>query len=270
MRRSHAGALRRRAGLVLAALALAAAARADEPAAGEPEVTVPPSSREDPPLAQAADGATRRATGLELSLRAQSYRPAIDREFDGAAQPFGLAFGSGRRWGGRLELAKTLATSLGTAGLGLGVGYFGASGHGLYQDTSTGALLKSGDSTSLHVIPISLFATYRLDLLSERLHVPLAPYARVAVERYAWIATGTSHASKLGATDGYSLTAGVALYLDGVDPVLAQELRRESGIEHTALTFDVTRAIVDDFGSARSWDLSTVGWALAGGLLVTF
>jgi len=45
---------------------------------------------------------------------------------------------------------------------------------------------------------------------------------------------------------------------------------RETGIRHTCLTFDATKAVVDDFGSARSWDLSTVGWALAGGFAFTF
>ncbi len=208
--------------------------------------------------------------GGEISFRLQNYEPAIDSEFDDGSRPYGLAFGTGGTWGGRLDYAKTLSGAFGTVGLGLGFGYFGAFGHGLYRDGRTGQLVASRDSTALHVLPASLFAMVRFDGLARRYGVPLAPYARASLERYMWEATGTEHATRTGATNGYAVTLGMSLFLDGMDQDLARELFRETGIRHTCLTFDATKAVVDDFGSARSWDLSTVGWALAGGFAFTF
>ena len=41
-------------------------------------------------------------------------------------------------------------------------------------------------------------------------------------------------------------------------------------MNHTYLFFDVTHAQVDDFGSSKSWDLSTKGVSLQGGLMLVF
>ena len=164
----------------------------------------------------------------------------------------------------------TWETAFGTVAAGLGVGYLTVTGHGLYQDPSTGSWLESKDEAALHLIPASVFAMYRLDLLSMGTGIPIAPYVRASLESYVWVATGTSHESTIGVTNGYGFTGGVALLLDGIDPLLSQELFREHGVRHTILTFDVTRTFIDDFGSPRSWDLSTSGWSLSGGLIVAF
>ena len=208
-------------------------------------------------------------TGGEASIRVGSFRPAIDSEFRGGSNPYALAFGSGGMWGGRLEYARTVSGGAGTLGLGVGLGWFGAFGHGLYQDATTGAWTTSRDETALHVVPASLFAMYRLDAVAGHA-LPLAPYGRVSLEEYLWVTTGTAQASRTGATAGYGFTVGVALLLDVLDPSLARELAQETGVRHTCLTLDATRAVVNDFGSARSWDLSTRGWALSGGLTLTF
>jgi hypothetical protein len=55
-----------------------------------------------------------------------------------------------------------------------------------------------------------------------------------------------------------------------LDPAFARELFRETGIRHTCVTFDATKAVVNDFGSSRSWGLSSAGWAFSGGLTFTF
>lgn len=208
--------------------------------------------------------------GSELSLRFLRYKPAIDSEFMDGSRPFALAFGTGEMWGGRLEYARTLSAAFGTVGLGLGLGYFGAHGHGAYRDPATGEFVTSRDSTALQVFPASLFAMFRFDGLERWYGVPLAPYARASLERYMWRTIGSEQASHTGATNGYGFTLGIALFLDRVDPALTHELFRETGIRHTCLTLDATKAVVNDFGSAHSWNLSTVGWSLAGGLAFTF
>lgn len=209
------------------------------------------------------------AIGGEVSLRAVGYRPAIDAELQGGAGPYALVFGHRRMWGGRLDHAWTFATPLGTGGLGLGTGYLTVSGYGRYRDADGVTLLESGDRTALHLVPATLFATWRLDAVGGW-RLPIAPYVRAALERYHWIVTGTSHASTTGATNGWSVTAGLALSLDGLDPDGVLSTGRTSPIRHTALTLDLTRARVDDFGSARSWDLSTDGLAVGIGLMFAY
>lgn len=209
------------------------------------------------------------ALGAEVALRAVGDRPAIDSEFQGGAAPYAQVFGNRRMWGARLEHAWTLTTAFGTGGVGLGAGYLAATGKGLYRDPDTGALLESGDSTALHVIPAAVFASWRLDTVG-RLRLPLAPYVRASLERYHWIVTGTNHGSTTGATNGWSYTAGLALSLDALDPEGLLSTGKPGPIRHTALTFDLTRARVDDFGSARSWDLSSDGWALGIGLIFAY
>jgi hypothetical protein len=225
-------------------------------------------------LAWAATSPSARAEsgeGLnELSLRIETYRPAIDAEMGGAAHPYAQAFGSRGLWGGRLEYARTRSFAGNTLGLGLGAGYLAVHGHGSYTDATSGALTRSGDATALHLLPVAAFVTWRLDLLADRWHVPVVPYARASLERYHWITTGTGHASRRGATNGWSFTAGAVLRLDVVDPESARLLSQDDGIRVTGLTFDLTRSYIDDFGSRRSWNLGSKGWAVSGGLLVGF
>jgi len=203
-----------------------------------------------------------------LSLRLQWYRPSIDAEFGGAASPYALSMGDGRGPMIRLEWAREADLGAGKLELGAGAGFHRASGYGLYLDDA-GAWARSGDSTALTLVPLSAFAGARLTLL-RRWGVPLEPYARFSVERWEWWTSGTSQQTVHGATSGYALTFGLALRLDDVDPGNARDLSRETGIRGTALTVDLSRSVIDDFGSSRSWDLSDPGWSLSGGLRLGF
>jgi len=75
---------------------------------------------------------------------------------------------------------------------------------------------------------------------------------------------------KSGATNGYAYGGGVALVLDGLDPTLTRELDQDTGINHTALIFDVKKTKVDDFGSKTSWNLSDTQITWSAGLLFVF
>jgi hypothetical protein len=217
-----------------------------------------------------ARGDEEPSRATEYAFRIQNYEPAIDSEFEDGSRPYALAFGSGGAWGARFEYARTFSGAFGTVGAGLGIGYFGASGHGFYRDPTSGKLVQGRDSTALHVIPASLFVMYRFDQLVRNVGIPLAPYARAGLDRYMWVTTGTAQATMTGATNGYDVTLGIALFLDRMDKTLAWELFRETGIRHVCLTFEATKAVVNDFGSRHSWNLSSVGWALAGGITVMF
>ncbi|MFO0581685.1 MAG: fibronectin type III domain-containing protein [Anaeromyxobacter sp.] len=213
----------------------------------------------------AAEAAPARA---DVSLRLQWFRPDVDAEFGGAASPYALSIGEGRGPMVRLELARAIDVGPLALELGGGAGFHRATGRGLYLD-DTGAWARSGDATALTLAPLSVFAGGRLTAL-RRLGVPLEPYARVSVERWQWWTSGTAQRTVAGATHGYGLLVGLALRLDDVDPASARELAREAGIRGTAITVDLSRSVIDDFGSRRSWSLGDPGWSLAGGLRLAF
>jgi len=195
-----------------------------------------------------------------FELGAGTYHPNIDAQSTLAEpRPYGQIFGTDRGWMFRVGVSRALIKSAGTLELGFRTGFFRDSGKALKIDPLTGAITneKSGDPTTFNVIPTSVTLTYRLDFIPERLPFPLAPYGRVALERYNWWTTGSSGSmGKKGATNGYSATAGAALLLDFFDRELAREMDADIGINHTYLFADVTRSWVDDFGSSKSWDLS--------------
>jgi hypothetical protein len=186
--------------------------------------------------------------------------------------PYEQVFGTKRGWMFRLGVSRALFTTRGALEIGFRTGYFHDSGKALQKNNDTGTIsdVQSGDSTTFNVIPTSLTLSYRFDLLADRYDIPLAPYARVALERYNWWTTTVNASSTTGATNGWSWTAGLALQLDFFDPQLAREMDIDTGINHTYLFFDVTKSNVDDFGSSKSLDLSDKSYSLAGGLMFVF
>jgi hypothetical protein len=215
---------------------------------------------------------------FELALG--TYRPSIDSEFGSAAQkPFETAFGGKRGLMFRGDVSKSLFVDYGTLEIGLGAGYYERYGHG--QLPTGGA---ASDSTAIRVIPTRLTATYRFDVLVQRWGIPFAPYGRVSLERYNWWVTngsggtantiaqpGSPSRSGSGATNGYSFSGGLAFLLDFIDPGVARDMDRDTGINHTYIFVDVTKSYINDFGSASSWNLSDDrNIAISGGLLFVF
>jgi hypothetical protein len=214
--------------------------------------------------------AQERQAGIgSFEFQAGQYRPMIDSEFPTPSAdplPWAGSFGTSRRWMFKLHGAKAIVHGYGTLEVGGGIGYMSASGHGHFADGT-----PSQEKTGFRLIPLSLDLTYRVDPVWERLGIPLVPYARVALIRDQWWVTGSGGKSdKSGATNGWSWGGGLALVLDFIDPSLARELDRDSGIKHTMLVFEVAQTSVKDFGSKTSWDLSNDGPMLTFGFLFAF
>ncbi|WP_242338509.1 MXAN_2562 family outer membrane beta-barrel protein [Anaeromyxobacter sp. SG66] len=211
-----------------------------------------------------------------FEIGAGTYTPDLDSEFATRPGPYERILGGGSGWMFRLGASKAIfANDLGAIEVGLRTGYFQKNGKGLIEQANpdgTSVLVPSPDKTTLAIVPTSATVTLRLDWLAEHYRfVPLSFYGRAAFERYNWWVTGgTGDWSKKGATNGWSVTGGAALLLDAFDPGLARELDNDTGVNHTYLFFDVTRAQVDDFGSGKSWNLSTDGVSLQGGLMLVF
>ncbi len=211
-----------------------------------------------------------------FDLRFNTYRPDIDSEFHGTATPYADSFGTSRAlmvqgiFSRSLFVNDTLA-----ADLGFGVGYWEKHGAGVCTSCNP---VQYGDSTSIRIIPLTLAATARLDWLLYKAGVPLAPYLRLSLHDYLWwtygggggvaVAAGGQRGS--GMTLGWSATAGLGLALDFIDTQLGREMDYDTGINHTILYADVTKAWIDDFGSKSSWNLSpdALQWSI--GLLFVF
>ena len=228
-------------------------------------------------LAPAAVRAESPISG-SFELQAGPYRPNIDSEFAaGTNTAYDKAFGSSRPWAFSVHAAKALTRTFGTVAVGLGVGFFNASGHGRFSSTAGVNLAGTSatDPTYLRMIPTRLTLTWRADLVAERFGIPLVPFLRASLERYNWWVVGpTGSTSKIGATNGYSYGGGLALSLDFFDPMLARELDADSGINHTYLVAEVRKTKVDDrvpfFGSKSSWDMSDKQASFTFGLLFIF
>jgi len=203
-----------------------------------------------------------------FEIGAGPFRPDVDSDFPDPG-PYEQVYGNQRRWQLTLGLSKALYHGWGTLEVGLRSGWFRASGRGLYDEG--GVLVRSGDTTRLNLVPSSVTATYRADFFYDKLKIPLVPYGRAAFERYNWWVTdGGGKSVEKGATNGWSVTAGLAFPLDVVDPTLAHEFDRDSGVNTTYLYGDATWSTVDDFGADDSWDLSGQRPTYTFGLLLAF
>jgi hypothetical protein len=206
-----------------------------------------------------------------MTLRGQTYRPDVDSEFGGAATPYEDAFGSGRGWMFRADFGRTVWDSKGYGALeiSIGTGYFADFGRGLLAGSDPPE--RTGDETALRIVPVTLSVGYRFDWLSRRHQIPVMFYGKASLERYNWWVTdGAGDNARTGATNGYSFTGGIGFLLDFLDPGLAREMDRDTGVNDSWLVFDVTSSSVNDFGSGSSWDLSDESTSLSFGLLFSF
>jgi len=208
-----------------------------------------------------------------FALDFSTYRPNVDSELP-AQRPFETVFGTRHNIMFRLDAAYTIFSQWGSLEAGLGAGYWQKGGKGRLPDGTV-----SSDSTYIRIVPTRVTLTYRFDLFSNRYRwMPIAPYARFALDRYNWWVTNgagnvakTNGRSGSGATNGYSFAGGLALDLGAVDPTLARDMDRSTGINHTYLFVEFMKSYIKDFGSGSSWNLSDDrGVQISGGLLFAF
>lgn len=175
-----------------------------------------------------------------LELQFGGYSPDVDDNVAGT--PFADVFGNKNRLLSLLSLERLIFKEFGTLGLGLQSGYAGFHGKSFVEGTEE----RSGDATSLHVIPLTLFAAYRFDYAAQHWNFPFAIYGKAGAGYWFWWVNdedgntaGNGEAS--GAKLGYTLSAGVSLLLDWFDPKLANEFDRDFGVNNTYLYVDYTR-----------------------------
>ena len=213
------------------------------------------------PLAFPAQVQAASPQTASVDLRVSMYKPGIDNSFSGHS-PYAdvmkdsdFTFGLGIDW--------RVWHSFGELGLGFGAGRWSHEGTALLADGTA-----SNDKTKITIIPLTLHAVYRFDVLTERYDFPLVPYVRTSFVYGLWwmtdavgnVSSYTTKAGKslraLGGTGGLEGAFGLRLLLDSFEPGAARSFDIEMGVNHSYLFVEIQKLWLNDFGSAKSIDLS--------------
>jgi hypothetical protein len=188
--------------------------------------------------------------GLEVGF--SPYRPDVDSEFSNGAHPFGDTF-SGHQLMSEVELDRYLRHGLGSWGAGLRVGYLRATGSAFLEDGVT----RSGDETSLRIIPFSLSALYRADGIPGLWRAALVPYVKAGLDLAMWTAKTTGGVSHTGLTPGWHAAVGLSLGLNllGFGPIRRGEIAGPG-----ALFFEWDWAALDGLGLSNRLHLGDSTW----------
>lgn len=202
-----------------------------------------------------------------LEVRVGQYPPNIDDEFGGTG-PYKQVFGSKKRWMGGLEFDYQVLRIpyVGTLGPGLSWGYTTMSA----DTTISGTTEKSEEKTSLWIMPMSLAAVLRVDVLAEELRVPLVPTFKLGFACALWSTSNGSGTSRYetgdtsilgrGTSYGWNLGLGLALRLDPIDRHAARQLDNSVGINHSYLFVEWAHSKLDGFGSGDMLRVGTSSW----------
>jgi len=218
------------------------------------------------------------------------YSPDIDSTPGLNGKPFSDLFipsaspdaGTGARPPGRLlttiEFDWQIWHGFGSLGLGASVGimhrYTLAFQYNNGNSCTVPNCVRSADETALNMMPFSLEAVYRFDVLAERWRIPIVPYLKGGISYYLWwitngrgeVATGLdklpdgSEDKARGGVFGLVAHPGVALLLDVLEPGAAATMDSELGINHTYLFFEMNYAWVTGFGSGQKIVMSDLTW----------
>ena len=203
--------------------------------------------------------------GWNLELRFGPYRPDVDSEFASRgsdARPYARLFSSSRHLLFQAEVDRHLSHRFGTWAIGANAGYTRASAAALAADLQT----RTGDETSLTLLPLSLSLVYRADLLRPDHGLALIPYAKAGLDCTFWRIADTARSGTTeGKTLGWHGALGVSLDLASFDPDAARAMDRDSGVNQTAIFFEVARYALDGFGSDSVLRVGDTTWM--GGLM---
>ncbi len=218
--------------------------------AGLATATLAPPARAQAVLHEEPSEASQSPQRWMVELRFGLYRPDVDAEFKGAANPHEQFFGSKRRPMFQVETDYQFFHRVGSAAVTGTIGYFRESANALIAGGEAGQ--RSGDTTSLTLVPLSVGLVYRFDLVALRMGVPLVPYAKGGLTYTYWsIANGNGDVATFpgppsgkgrGGTPGWTGAVGMALMLNFLDPTASRAFDSESGVNHTYAFFELVHA----------------------------
>jgi hypothetical protein len=275
--------VKRLAFIVLAMSLLAPAADADEGIGGMP-----------PRFGENARHDYQSSQRFLVELKFGPYSPNIDASQGVMGHPFADLFppdtGKTRPPGKLLTQVEFdyqfLHRSFGNFAIGNTAGYYRRTTHSFAFNTNpaTGSptqacsttdpanlCVRSGDTTALNIVPLSIMAIYRFDYLALRYKIPFVPYFKIGLAYYVWWiengggflsiaqftpAGSTSSQGGWGGTLGWVMNPGGAFLLDVLDPQAAKIIDAELGINHTYLFCEFNYADISGFGAAGKMNLS--------------
>jgi hypothetical protein len=218
--------------------------------------------------AQPVPGSTPSAASWNLELRFGPYRPDVDSEFASRgsdARPYQQIFSSSSHLLSQLEIDRQASHRLGTWAVGLSVGYTAASAAALAADLTT----RTGDTTSLTIIPLGISAVYRADWLRRFEAIGIVPYLNAGLDCAFWSISDTAKSSDTtGKTFGWHLGGGVSVDLTSMDPDAERTMDAETGVNQIAAFFEVMRLALDGFGSGSVLHVGDTTWVA--GLMLEF
>jgi len=202
-----------------------------------------------------------------FELKFGPYKPDVDSEFPAQSgqHPYQDFFGTGRKLMTTMEFQWEIIRHVGTAALGLGLGYFKETGNNVKGD---GSGMVTADTSSLRLLPFSLSAIYRFDLAYERLRIPLVPYGKLGFDYVYWTVTNGNGevpddargGRGQGGTLGWHATVGLSLVLDVFDQGAANQFDQEMGINHTHLFFEFTHVDASGLGASNRLHVGDSTW----------
>lgn len=200
---------------------------------------------------------------MALELKFGMLRPGIDNEFK-SATPYTDIFGDGSMFLTRVELDYQIFQKFGSIAIGGTIGFARESGNGLMKSGE-----KSKDKTKFHLIPLSASLVYRFDYLAQRYNIPLVPHLKGGFDYYIWWITNgvgkvpqyTDSKGKTsegrGGTFGFHATFGLSFLMDFLSPDMATTFDADVGVNNTYLFAEYDMSWINDFGSSKSFDLSS-------------
>jgi hypothetical protein len=267
-------ALRRRRRLrwcaVVAAIGLAAT-----PAFGQAVFHDDEMPRLQDEVEDAASWASPRSMSVEFHLG--PYRPDVDAGLDNGATPYATMFGSATRVRYELEVDYEVLQRFGTLAVGVGAGYFRATAHAFVGNTDgSSTSMRSADDTTFRLIPVSVLAVYRMDLMAERWRVPLVPFVKLGLNYTFWqvtdgngeVAVSSQGARGAGGTAGWQVSAGLGIPLDLLDRASMRELDAECGLNHMYLVAEWSHVDASGLGLGSRLHVGDDTWDA--GLLLEF
>ncbi len=174
---------------------------------------------------------------------------------------------------------------VGTLGLGVSVGYSSLSAFAPTTQSDGSAGMRTGQRSSLHVVPTYAVAVFRFDAIARHTVVPIVPYVKAGFGvDYWWVSIGgdpvtggsqvyhstdprllpESHSDERpgteaveGLTTGLRYAAGVMFRLDFLEPRVQRAWDLEMGVNHSYLFAEYSVADMrGQFSSSPSLNLS--------------
>jgi hypothetical protein len=144
----------------------------------------------------------------------------------------------------------------------------------------------SGDENQLNIVPLSLLAIYRFDVLDKRFRIPLIPYIKLGLGYYVWwFGTSGSFTSQVnsldanggavtvgasGGTVGFVFHPGIAIDLSAIDQASARAIDQEIGLNRVAAFVEMNGAWISGCGCTNAMKLNLSDLSFSAGLSFEF